>query len=71
MMDHRKEGGNPMSIWADGDVIADPHEIVVPEGNALDGMELRIGIYDRPSGVRYLREDGSDSVVLRLDSGVR
>lgn len=60
-------GGYPLSIWSDGDVVVDQHEIVVPEGVSGDGVRLAVGLYDPQTGARYTRDDGGDAVTVLLE----
>lgn len=57
-------GGFPLSIWSDDDVIADSHEIVLPAGVSPDAAQLAIGLYDSQTGARYTRDDGGDTVTV-------
>lgn len=45
-------GFRPTSGWAPGEIIVDSHWLVIPEGRALDGARLSIGLYDPVTGQR-------------------
>ena len=58
-------GAFPLSIWDDGDVILDVHEVTVPVDTA-GPYRLAVGLYDPITGERYRLDDGGDHVQIAL-----
>lgn len=58
------QGGFPTSLWRAGDWVEDTHPIQLPSGAAPPAYRIRVGWYHPASGIRLLREDGSDHVEL-------
>lgn len=49
---HPARGLRPTSRWLPGEVIADPHRLVIPTGLAPGRITLEVGMYDYASGER-------------------
>jgi hypothetical protein len=47
-----QNGNAPTSWWSPGDLIADPHQVIVPSDLAPGHYSLAIGVYDSASGAR-------------------
>jgi len=60
------EWTRPTAGWAPGEYIFDSHTLSVPQGMALEGLGLRVGLYDPDTG-RRLTVDNSDFATLSLD----
>jgi hypothetical protein len=61
----------PSGSWLPGEVIFDPHLLIVPENRAdLAGVQVRVGLYHAQTGVRLpLLQDGQaagDAAILPL-----
>jgi len=56
----------PTTGWSPGEYVVDNHLLTVPDGDALQNLALRIGLYDAVSGQR-LETDGLDFLTIPLD----
>jgi len=56
----------PTTGWAAGEYVVDPHTLQLPEGQSLNDLVLRIGLYEAQSGDR-LPTGGSDAFESSLD----
>ena len=54
------------SLWQPGDIIPDPHTLLLPADLPPGEYQLAIGLYEPLTGVRLLRTDGGDSLRLPL-----
>ena len=42
----------PTAGWAPGEYILDSHTLIIPQGESLDGLSVRVGLYDPDTGSR-------------------
>lgn len=45
-------GSYPFSVWQKGEVVTDPHWVILPMGLHPGIYQVRVGVYDRQTGVR-------------------
>ncbi|MBN1812976.1 MAG: glycosyltransferase family 39 protein [Anaerolineae bacterium] len=65
-------GDYPTSVWAPGEVIVDPHSIVLPADVPLGQYRLLVGMYNLETLVRLPRLDGAgDSIEIPTAVEVR
>jgi len=57
-------GVAPTEEWVPGEVVEDPHPIVLPPGRGALPLRLIAGLYDPRSGERLRSADGADHIVL-------
>jgi hypothetical protein len=58
-------GDYPTGMWAPGEVIADPHPLVLPEDLPPGRYRLLVGMYDLRTMARLARLDGlGDAIEL-------
>ncbi|MFW5942329.1 MAG: 6-pyruvoyl-tetrahydropterin synthase-related protein [Chloroflexota bacterium] len=53
----------PTTGWAPGEYVVDEHRLSLPDGASLDGLHLRVGLFDPRSGER-LAVDGEAFLVI-------
>ena len=72
-----QNGDAPTSWWQPGDLIADPHQVIVPADLAPGQYTLEIGVYDSVNGVRLAvfdvngKRQMNDAWLLPIDSAGR
>ena len=58
-------GDYPTTMWAPGEIIADPHPVVLPADLSPGRYRLLVGMYDLETLARLARLDGvRDSVEI-------
>ena len=65
-------GDYPTTMWAPGEIVADPHPIALPAGLPPGQYRLLVGMYDLETLARLARLDGAgDSVKIPTTVEVR
>ena len=65
-------GNYPTRVWAPGEVVTDPHPIVLPADLAPGQYRLLVGMYDLETMARLARLDGEgDSIEIPIAVKVR
>jgi len=65
-------GDYPTTMWAPGEVIADPHPVAIPADLPPGRYRLLVGMYDLATMVRLARlNEGGDSVEIPIAVEIR
>ncbi len=57
--------GYPTSLWVEGEIVADPHTLFIPDDLPAGDYRLRVGFYRQENG-DYLAVNGDTSLLLPL-----
>ncbi len=58
------DGDYPTSLWRAGEIIDDPHTMLLPADLPPGDYQLAVGLYDPASGQRLSRQDGSGDTIF-------